>query len=144
MTAKTSKSLNRMEEKLSSYYLEKISFLDKLISLQKRQLEILGFGDGEGAAKLELQNSGLVEKMKVLDRKIEQSEESAPQTLEIIRLSDEIFQKLEESRELNSLVGEKMEIILQEYQKELNQVQTKIQLKKFLAHRKLGWKTGTC
>ncbi|TGK43884.1 hypothetical protein [Leptospira andrefontaineae] len=144
MAGRVSKIQNSMEETLSSYYEEKISFLDKLIELQKRQLEILGFGDGEGTAKLEIQNSNLVEKMKRLDRKIEQLEESSPQTLEIIRLSDTIFQKLEESRDLNSQVGEKMEIILQEYRKELNMVQSKIQLKKFLAHRKLGWKTGTC
>ncbi|TGN01950.1 hypothetical protein [Leptospira dzoumogneensis] len=144
MAGRGTKNLNSREEKLSSYYEEKISFLDKLIQLQKRQLEILGFGDGEGTAKLELQNADLVEKMKRLDRKIEQLEESSPQTLEIIRLSDTIFQKLEESRDLNSQVGEKMEIILQEYRKELNMVQSKIQLKKFLAHRKLGWKTGTC
>lgn len=144
MPARISKSLNSMKEKLSSLYEEKIQFLDKLIELQKRQLQILGFGDGEGTAKLELQNSDLVEKMKRLDRKIEQLEESSPQTLEIIRLSDTIFQKLEESRDLNSQVGEKMEIILQEYRKELNLAQSKIQLKKFLAHRKLGWKTGTC
>ncbi|PJZ25205.1 hypothetical protein CH352_11655 [Leptospira hartskeerlii] len=144
MAGRVPKNLNSTEEKLFSYYEEKISFLDKLIELQKRQLQILGFGDGEGTAKLEIQNSDLVEKMKRLDRKIEQLEESSPQTLEIIRLSDTIFQKLEESRDLNSQVGEKMEIILQEYRKELNLVQSKIQLKKFLAHRKLGWKTGTC
>lgn len=144
MAGRVPKNLNYREEKLSSLYEEKISFLDKLIQLQKRQLEVLGFQDGEGAAKLEIQNSDLVEKMKRLDRKIEQLEESSPQTLEIIRLSDTIFQKLEESRDLNSQVGEKMEIILQEYRKELNMVQSKIQLKKFLAHRKLGWKTGTC
>ncbi|TGK00594.1 hypothetical protein EHO59_11610 [Leptospira semungkisensis] len=140
----TSKRLNSMEDKLASLYQDKLSLLDELMILQKRQLEILGFGDGEGAAKLESKNSQLVEKMRSLDRKIAQSEESSPQSLNIIRLSDEMFQKLEESRDLNAKVGEKMEEILQEYRKELNQVQAKIQLKKFLTHRKQDWKTGTC
>ncbi|TGK05600.1 hypothetical protein EHQ53_18460 [Leptospira langatensis] len=144
MSILPSKHLNSMEDKLASLYQGKLSLLDELISLQKRQLEVLGFGDGEGAAKLESKNSDLVEKMRSLDRKIAQLEESAPQSLNIIRLSDEMFQKLEESRELNSKVGDKMEEILHEYRKELNQVQVKIQLKKFLTHRKQDWKTGTC
>lgn len=129
---------------LETLYRNKISFLDELIRLQKRQLEVLSFQDGEAAAKLEYENANLMENMVSLDRKIERLEESYPQSLDIIQLSDEIFQKLSESRELNEKVGEKMEKILHEFRKELNLVQAEIQLKKFLHKRKQGWKTGTC
>ncbi len=144
MSKAKNKSENTMENELEFLYVRKIEFLDELIQLQIRQLEVLDFGDGETAAKLEGENSLLMEKMISLDRKIERLEESSPQSVHIIHLSDRVFQKLEESRDLNAKVGQKMEVILLEYRKELNLVQADIQLKKFLTQRKLGWKTGTC
>ncbi|EPG68149.1 hypothetical protein ACE5IS_03320 [Leptospira wolffii] len=144
MPSPKNRSAKTKENELESLYLKKISFLEELIRLQNRQMEVLSFGDGENAAKLEHENSRLMESMMSLDRKIERLEESYPQSLEIIRLSDEIFRKLEESRDLNEKVGLKMEEILHEYRKELNLVQAEIQLKRFLTKRKLGWKTGTC
>ncbi|TGK06147.1 hypothetical protein EHO60_16260 [Leptospira fletcheri] len=129
---------------LEGLYSQKISLLEEMISLQKRQMEILSHRDGETAAKIEAENVSLVEKMFSLDRKIERLEESAPQSLPLIRLTDELFNKLEESRELNRKVGSLMEEILSEYQKELNLVQADLQLRKYLAQRKSGWKTGTC
>lgn len=68
--------------------------------------------------------------------------EGVPQTLELIELTEILFQKMEESRFLHSQVEEKMKKILKEYQKELNQVQVQIQLKRHL--RRDYWKTGTC
>ncbi|EQA47184.1 hypothetical protein LEP1GSC050_1167 [Leptospira broomii serovar Hurstbridge str. 5399] len=141
---KETKQFDSREDSLSDLYGQKINLLNEVISLQKRQLEILGYGDGETAAIIEGQNSILVERMFSLDRKIELLEESAPQSLNMIQLADELFRKLEESRDLNGRVGSLMEQILSEYQKELNLVQANIQLKKFLAQRKSGWKTGTC
>ncbi|PJZ68290.1 hypothetical protein CH373_10375 [Leptospira perolatii] len=130
--------------KLFELYSEKISILDEVISNQKRQLEILSHGDGEGASKIEKSNLKCMHRMMSLDRLIERLEESSPQTLELIQLTSTLFQKLDESRNLNEKVGQVMESILREYQKELNTVQAQIQLKKFLAQRKFGWKTGTC
>ncbi|EPG75982.1 hypothetical protein LEP1GSC058_0507 [Leptospira fainei serovar Hurstbridge str. BUT 6] len=141
---KETKQFDSREDSLTELYGQKIKLLDEVISLQKRQLEVLGHGDGEAAARIEGQNVTLVENMFSLDRKIELLEESSPQSLNMIQLADELFRKLEESRDLNEKVGSLMERILFEYQKELNLVQTNIQLKKFLAQRKSGWKTGTC
>ncbi|MDV6237107.1 hypothetical protein CH379_015860 [Leptospira ellisii] len=129
---------------LTVLYEEKISLLDQLISNQKRQMEVFGFGDGEGAAKIEDANLKLVDHLCSVDRKIEKLSEGVPQTLELIEMAERLFQKLEESRSLHSRVEERMREILKEYQKELNQVQVGIQLKRHLHHRQDFWKTGTC
>ncbi|MBW0434256.1 hypothetical protein [Leptospira yasudae] len=123
-------------------YGDKILLLDQLISNQKRQMEVLGYGDGEGGAKIEDSNISIIDKLCSIDRKIERMEEGVPQSLELIELTECLFQKMEESRILHSQVEERMKEILKEYQKELNQVQVQIQLKKHL--RKDYWNTGTC
>ncbi len=105
-------------------------------------MEIFGFGDGESAAKIEDSNEKIIDQLCSVDRKIEKMAEGVPQTLELIELTEILFQKMEESRLLHSQVEEKMKKILKEYQKELNQVQVQIQLKRHL--RRDYWKTGTC
>lgn len=105
-------------------------------------MEIFGFGDGEGAAKIEDSNEKIIDQLCSVDRKIEKMAEGVPQTLELIELTEILFQKMEESRLLHSQVEDKMKKILKEYQKELNQVQVQIQLKRHL--RRDYWKTGTC
>ncbi|EMO44795.1 hypothetical protein [Leptospira santarosai] len=123
-------------------YGDKILLLEQLIANQKRQMEVFGFGDGEGAAKIEDSNEKIIDQLCSVDRKIEKMAEGVPQTLELIELTEILFQKMEESRLLHSQVEEKMKKILKEYQKELNQVQVQIQLKRHL--RRDYWKTGTC
>ncbi|MBM9575688.1 hypothetical protein JWG45_00845 [Leptospira sp. 201903070] len=123
---------------------EKILLLDELIQNQKRQLEVFGFGDGEAGAKIEDSNLKIVDKLCSLDRKIEKLEEGVPQNLELIEITENLFQKLEESRLLHSQVEERMKEILKEYQKELNVAQVQIQLKRHLHLRQDLWKTGTC
>ncbi|RHX89578.1 hypothetical protein [Leptospira stimsonii] len=123
---------------------EKILLLDELIRNQKRQIEVFGFGDGEAGAKIEDSNLKLVDKLCSIDRKIEKLEEGVPQNLELIEITETLFQKLEESRLLHSQVEERMKNILKEYQKELNVAQVQIQLKRHLHLRQDFWKTGTC
>ncbi|EMJ93672.1 hypothetical protein [Leptospira alstonii] len=123
-------------------YGDKILLLEQLIVNQKRQLEVFGFGDGEGGVKIENSNVKIIEQLCSVDRKIEKLEEAVPQTSELIELTEVLFQKMEESRFLHSQVEERMKEILKEYQKELNLVQVQIQLKAHL--RQDYWKTGTC
>lgn len=130
------------DQSLIVLYGDKILLLDQLISNQKRQIEVFGFGDGEGAAKIEDSNLKIIHQLCSLDRLIEKTEEAVPQTSQLIELTEILFQKMEESRLLHSQTEKKMKEILKEYQKELNQVQVQIQLKRHL--RQDYWKTGTC
>ncbi|XDD51987.1 hypothetical protein AB3N59_09995 [Leptospira sp. WS92.C1] len=131
-------------QKLFALFGEKILLLDQLIGNQKRQLEVFGFGDGEAAAKIEDANLRLVNQLCSIDRKIEKLEEGVPQNLELIEITESLFQKLEESRSLHSRVEERMKEVLKEYQKELNIAQVQIQLKRHLHLRQEYWNTGTC
>lgn len=138
----SNQSFNDKNRSLVVLYGDKILLLNQLIENQKRQIEVFGFGDGEGAAKIEDSNLKIIDQLCSVDRKIEKLEEGVPQTLEFIELTETLFQKMEESRVLHSQVEERMKDILKEYQKELNQVQVQIQLKRHL--RKDYWNTGTC
>lgn len=135
-------NLTHPDQSLTVLYGDKILLLDQLISNQKRQIEVFGFGDGEGAAKIEDSNLKLIHELCSLDRLIEKMEETVPQTSQLIELTEILFQKMEESRILHSQTEKKMKEILKEYQKELNQVQVQIQLKRHF--RQDYWKTGTC
>ncbi|AYV54472.1 hypothetical protein EFP84_02420 [Leptospira kmetyi] len=138
----SSQSFSDKNRDLVVLYGDKILLLNQLIENQKRQIEVFGFGDGEGGAKIEDSNLQIIDQLCSVDRKIEKMEEGVPQTLEFIELAEILFQKMEESRNLHSQVEERMKDILKEYQKELNQVQVQIQLKRHF--RQDYWNTGTC
>lgn len=100
-------NLTHPDQSLTVLYGDKILLLDQLISNQKRQIEVFGFGDGEGAAKIEDSNLKLIHELYSLDRLIEKMEETVPQTSQLIELTEILFQKMEESRILHSQTEKK-------------------------------------
>lgn len=131
-------------ENLESLYEKKILILKELSKNLHRQLEILSFGDGEGAAKLSFQNEKIIQKLAGLDERIGNIRESSPQSSKLISLSENIFSLLEETRYVQGRVTELFEHSLHLIKKELNVFQVKMQVQKYLRNRDGMWKTTTC
>ncbi|MBE7411652.1 MAG: hypothetical protein L6Q54_03280 [Leptospiraceae bacterium] len=136
MKKKVAKSLN-----LESLYEKKITVLSELSKNLHRQMDILSYGDGEGAAKISFQNEKMIQKLDGIDEEIGIVGENSPQNVKMIFLSEKIFTLLEEIRGAHSKVTELFEKSVHSMKKELNTIQAKIQLKKYLRSPNSFWKT---
>ena len=130
-------------EELSGLYDEKIEKLLKLIENQKRQIEVLGFGNGEVSARIAIVNEKIIKSMVKLDQKIEKVAETLPGSSRLIEKSDEVFSLIDIARANHEIIQKKMEQCLNDVKKELNMVQVKRQLARHLHGTKL-WTATHC
>ncbi len=131
-------------DSLEALYEKKIAILTELGANLKRQLEILNFGDGEGAAKLSFQNEKFLQTLNIIDEKISNIGENSPQNSKLIFLSEKIFSLSDETRNVHSKVSILFERSLGALKKELNEFQVKRQVQKYLRNRDMIWKNPTC
>lgn len=83
---------------------KKIQYLDSLIVNLKREEELLSYRDADTAVKIEFKNETLIRKLEEVDRELWERQEMEVYTEEEIAISETVFERLDEARNLQEKV----------------------------------------
>lgn len=124
---------------------KKIQALDSLISNLKREEELLSYRDADSAVKIEFKNEIIVRKLEAVDRELWERQEMEVYTEEEIAISETVFAKLDEARNLQQKVQELLVFEMNESKKEYWEFSIKRRLKSHLIQSSgLSWTKNYC
>ncbi|TGM65101.1 flagellar protein FlgN [Leptospira levettii] len=124
---------------------KKIQLLNSLITNLKREEELLSYRDADTAVKIEFKNETLVRKLEELDAEVLEHQELDVHTEEEIALSETVFSKLDEARNLQQKVQELLVFEMNESKKEYWEFSIKRRLKSHLVFSSgLSWTKNYC
>ncbi|MCW7522271.1 flagellar protein FlgN [Leptospira soteropolitanensis] len=124
---------------------KKIQYLESLISNLKREEELLSYRDADSAVKLEFKNESLVKKLEEVDRELWERQEMEVYTEEEIAISETVFERLDEARNLQQKVQELLVFEMNESKKEFWEFSIKRRLKTHLMQSSgLSWTKNYC
>ncbi|MGE8722492.1 flagellar protein FlgN [Leptospira terpstrae] len=124
---------------------KKIQYLDSLIVNLKREEELLSYRDADSAVKLEFKNETLVRKLEEVDRELWERQEMEVYTEEEIAISETVFERLDEARNLQEKVQELLVFEMNESKKEYWEFSIKRRLKFHLLQSSgLSWTKNYC
>ncbi|TGL90751.1 flagellar protein FlgN [Leptospira congkakensis] len=124
---------------------KKIQYLDSLITNLKREEELLSYRDADSAVKLEFKNEIIVRKLEAIDREIWEAGDKEIHTAEEIAISESVFSKLDEARNLQQKVQELLVFEMNESKKEYWEFSIKRRLKSHLVQSSgLSWTKNYC
>lgn len=124
---------------------KKIQVLDSLISNLKREDELLSYRDADSAVKLEFKNENLVRKLEEVDRELWERQEIEVYSAEEIAISETVFERLDEARNLQQKVQELLVFEMNESKKEYWEFSIKRKLKFHLIQSSgLSWTKNYC
>ncbi|TGK83968.1 flagellar protein FlgN [Leptospira montravelensis] len=124
---------------------KKIQFLESLITNLKREEELLSYRDADSAVKLEFKNETLVKNLEEVDRKLWERQEMEVYTEEEIAISETVFERLDEARNLQQKVQELLVFEMNESKKEYWEFSIKRRLKSHLIQSSgLSWTKNYC
>lgn len=129
----------------NQFYFQKAHLLQKLIENLKKEEEVLSYGDSNKAVELEFKNEGILRDLEVLDREALSFAETIVPCEEEIMTSEWVFSLLDEARQIQKSVQEKLKKAMEEARSEYLEVKVKRQLKKhFLQSSNLSWTKNYC
>lgn len=124
---------------------KKIQYLDSLIVNLKREEELLSYRDADTAVKIEFKNETLVRKLEEVDRELWERQEMEVYTEEEIAISETVFERLDEARNLQEKVQELLVFEMNESKKEYWEFSIKRRLKFHLLQSSgLSWTKNYC
>ncbi|PJZ45880.1 flagellar protein FlgN [Leptospira brenneri] len=124
---------------------KKIQLLDSLITHLKREEELLSYRDADSAVKLEFKNEILVRKLEEVDRELWERQEKEVYTADEIGISETVFERLDEARNLQNKVQELLVFEMNESKKEYWEFSIKRRLKSHLMQSSgLSWTKNYC
>ncbi|GBF49359.1 hypothetical protein LPTSP4_08700 [Leptospira ryugenii] len=127
------------------FYQKKKKYLLDLISNLQKEAEYLSYGDADSAVQLEFKNENLIQKLKELDQQNLDISLDLPASSEDIQASQEVFQLLDQAREIQSKVQKALETELQNAKKEYYEFQVQRKLKvHFAQNLGLSWIKNYC
>ncbi|TGL37616.1 flagellar protein FlgN [Leptospira perdikensis] len=124
---------------------KKIQYLDSLISNLKREDELLSYRDADSAVKLEFKNETYVRKLEEVDRELWERQEIEVYSADEIAISETVFERLDEARNLQQKVQELLVFEMNESKKEYWEFSIKRKLKFHLIQSSgLSWTKNYC
>lgn len=124
---------------------KKIQYLDSLIVNLKREDELLSYRDADTAVKLEFKNETIIRKLEEVDRELWERQEMEVYTEEEIAISETVFERLDEARNLQEKVQELLVFEMNESKKEYWEFSIKRRLKFHLLQSSgLSWTKNYC
>lgn len=124
---------------------KKIQYLDSLIVNLKREEELLSYRDADTAVKLEFKNETIIRKLEEVDRELWERQEMEVYTEEEIAISETVFERLDEARNLQEKVQELLVFEMNESKKEYWEFSIKRRLKFHLLQSSgLSWTKNYC
>ncbi|EMY61696.1 hypothetical protein [Leptospira terpstrae] len=124
---------------------KKIQYLDSLIVNLKREEELLSYRDADTAVKIEFKNETLIRKLEEVDRELWERQEMEVYTEEEIAISETVFERLDEARNLQEKVQELLVFEMNESKKEYWEFSIKRRLKFHLLQSSgLSWTKNYC
>ncbi|MCW7470477.1 flagellar protein FlgN [Leptospira kanakyensis] len=124
---------------------KKIQYLDSIITNLRREEELLSYRDADSAVKIEFKNEIIVRKLEAVDRELWEKGDKEIHTEEEIAISETVFQRLDEARNLQEKVQELLVFEMNESKKEYWEFSIKRRLKSHLIQSSgLSWTKNYC